>query len=302
MNELGEYIDYDVESDYENIEQEDVKHGDLSDLEFISSLENPSVRHSTVIEVIEPTTLETHSNSSHVAKSIDITVPINDDDNDNSSTGDDDSDSDDDLLFDKETHDVWLSEDEIAIDESLSLGHLKTKNEIVEDHVDTPSEMYINPKNEAMMHIGKVISRIDSEFTILVESIETHRPLNEGSILALSNGVVIGMVHEVFGPLVKPFYILKWNGSAMVDFSSLPNLDLIISPYALGEGVCESKKVNMSDIIKTVQVDTSLYSVDRLNNYVTPASLRNKKGSDASNFYDEEVLKFLPTLVFYFTL
>ena len=45
----------------------------------------------------------------------------------------------------------------------------------------------------------------------MIQSIETNRPLNEGSVLLLSNGLVIGMIQEMFGPLTSPFYVLKWH-------------------------------------------------------------------------------------------
>lgn len=173
-----------------------------------------------------------------------------------------DEDSDDNNVDIQFENDVWLSEDETPLDEIVTLASsMKTKNEIIEVPADYPVELHIDPHNERLFFIGKVVSKIDSECTLVIQSTETAAPLNEGSVLMLSNGSVIGKIQEVFGPLVSPFYIVKWKNDI----------------------------VELLDIMKTVSAGAELYSVDRLNTYVTPTSLRTQKGSDASNFYDEEV-------------
>ena len=291
MIELNEYLDYDFDDNIENdaIENADFDDSNQStsicDLEFIvSSLENERAS-------VEYTASDIQNNVNRKERNVAI-------DDDEVSSSDDDEDSD--CYFDEykslTNTDIWLSEDEIAVDNEIS-GPAKTKNEII-DQIKIPDEVYLNPTKEIMLYIGNIVSKIDSENTILVQSIETNQPLNEGSVLLLSNGLVIGFIQEVFGPLTAPFYVLKWHQNREVVLSSIYEVDDLF--YGISTELTSDPVIALSTIVKKcMDIGTKFYSIDRLNIYVTPTTLRvQPKGSDASNFYDEEVVLRTSVLIF----
>ena len=211
MIELSDYIDYDdycKESDESSIEHEnddtvdsrvklsdDVVPNPISDLDFILSIQNDNIPFPG-IEISQ-------SEGNIIISTDDVNkdnIHRNSSDDDNS---DDDADSDGDSENDygnksMSNIDTWLSEDEIAIEYNSNANvPIKSKNELVETNIPIPNEPYVNPKNETMLYIGNVTCRINSDCTILVQSVETNRPLNEGSVLLLSNGLAIGMFDTI---------------------------------------------------------------------------------------------------------
>lgn len=100
----------------------------------------------------------------------------------------------------------WLAEEE---EENIPVGPPRTRNEL-DDSVVGVDDVLLSDK-ESLQPIGFVLYRIDVECTIVVQSMETISPLNEGSVLCLQNRSVLGRVHEVFGPITAPFYIVRWG-------------------------------------------------------------------------------------------
>jgi hypothetical protein len=48
--------------------------------------------------------------------------------------------------------------------------------------------------------------------TVVVQALAGCRPLDEGTVLCLSDGRVIGRIEEVFGPVLGPLYLLRIGG------------------------------------------------------------------------------------------
>ena len=66
----------------------------------------------------------------------------------------------------------------------------------------------------SLIAVGEVLYALPDTFTVVVQgggegvNIESNI-LNEGSILFREDGVVLGRVHEVFGPVTLPFYLVR---------------------------------------------------------------------------------------------
>eukprot|EP01038_Epipyxis_sp_PR26KG_P008078 gene8078-10941_t len=103
----------------------------------------------------------------------------------------------------------WLTEEEDQIDGND--GPLKTKNEIIDEPIlIVEDEIIVNPQND-IEPIGEVLYRIDTECSVVVQSRFTTNPLNEGSLLCNKDGIILGKINEIFGPITTPFYIVKWK-------------------------------------------------------------------------------------------
>jgi H/ACA ribonucleoprotein complex non-core subunit NAF1 len=93
---------------------------------------------------------------------------------------------------------------------------------------------------------------------IIVEAVEHEMVLNEGSILWLTeHRKPLGVVDEVFGPVKKPYYVVRYNKAADV-------------PDVASQGV-------------------TVGFVQEFANFVLNDSELRKKGYDASGQHDEEI-------------
>jgi rRNA processing protein Gar1 len=101
-----------------------------------------------------------------------------------------------------------LTEEE---DEDQAVGPPRTKNEILETVLYPDNGVKVTAQ-DVLVNIGEVMYRIDHECVVVVQAKHTTHPLNEGSVLCSDKGVVLGRIHEVFGPITTPFYVVRWNG------------------------------------------------------------------------------------------
>lgn len=93
---------------------------------------------------------------------------------------------------------------------------------------------------------------------VIVEGREQHNPLNEGSILWITiNRSPLGLVDEIFGPVINPFYVVRYNLESEV-------------PAGIHEG-------------------TLISFVPEFANHVLNDKNLHKKGYDASGENDEEL-------------
>jgi H/ACA ribonucleoprotein complex non-core subunit NAF1 len=97
--------------------------------------------------------------------------------------------------------------------------YLKTKNEITID--DLPPIEKLNLVLESsvnLIKIGRVISIVDNKLVVIqtlnncqeANKNEAH-PLDEDTILFDENRKGLGKIYETFGPVVSPFYSLRFN-------------------------------------------------------------------------------------------
>ncbi|KAK9312282.1 Gar1/Naf1 RNA binding region-domain-containing protein [Lipomyces starkeyi] len=141
-------------------------------------------------------------------------------------------------------------------EEELDTGPLRTKNEIVEVPVN-PVDVDISP-TEPIEKLG-VIERVVGK-TVIVKALTSgeYQVLDQDSILVFSDRSPFGRVYETLGPVQKPIYSVKFN------------TDSEASNY-------------LSHINKEV------FYVPRFSTFVFTAAIKALKGSDASNWNDEEV-------------
>ena len=296
--------------------------GKMADLAFIQAqllqdeIHRNALLNITVCEVDSDSDIpQTSNNVKLIENKID---EKEDDDSDDSDSSDDEDlnqldqidnhsssseDSEDDIIcsnnnvINKDGLDEWLlSEDEININTNTLP---KTKNEL-DEVVETPHILHINPTTEKVLLIGSIISHIQSEYTIVIQGNHIHtasmKPLNEGSYLCLVNGQIIGKVHELFGPLTAPFYTVKYNNTTTHNntpsrnkSSNNTNTDSEIVNSMNVEGDSADDNSKLLSIINTLTIGTPIYCIETMSEFIGPNHLKKDKGTDASNLYDEEV-------------
>ncbi|KAF4360045.1 hypothetical protein F8388_021342 [Cannabis sativa] len=77
-----------------------------------------------------------------------------------------------------------------------------------------PVNATLEPHHQ-MLPVGVVLSIIGTQ--VIVEGIEKHSPLNDGSILWITESrSPLGMVDEIFGPVKNPYYVVRYNSESEV--------------------------------------------------------------------------------------
>jgi H/ACA ribonucleoprotein complex non-core subunit NAF1 len=93
---------------------------------------------------------------------------------------------------------------------------------------------------------------------VIVQGVEKHNPLNEGSILWITEKrSPLGLVDEIFGPVKNPYYVVRYNSE--------------------------------SEVPSGVLNGTLISFVPEFANHVLNVKNLHKKGYDASGEYDEEL-------------
>lgn len=205
--------EYDCDMQYEKVDNS--AYVAMSDLEFIAA-------HAVDVPVYAPTTVV---NNATAAADIKATSNGNDSCDEESSDSDDDdgndmiqdeaessssSDSEYEPITKGKSFRSMLTEEE---EESVAAGPPKTKNELLESVLYPTDVSKVNAEEE-LLKVGEVLYRIDHECVIVVQAYYTNCPLNESSMLCNESGVVMGRVHEVFGPITTPYYIVRWEAAA----------------------------------------------------------------------------------------
>ncbi|XP_073029071.1 uncharacterized protein [Primulina eburnea] len=104
--------------------------------------------------------------------------------------------------------------------------------------------------------VGIILSIIGAQ--VIVEGIEKHNPLNEGSILWITESrSPLGIIDEIFGPVKNPYYVVRYNFE--------------------------------SEVPSNIQQGTSISFVSEFANHVLNDKSLYQKGYDASGENDEEL-------------
>ncbi|KAG6738040.1 hypothetical protein POTOM_059579 [Populus tomentosa] len=145
-----------------------------------------------------------------------------------------------------------FDEDEDPVNEG---DPIRSKNELKFLPPVPPVVASLEPHHQ-MLAVGAVLSAIGSQ--VIVEGVEKHNPLNEGSILWITeNRSPLGLVDEIFGPVKNPYYVVRYNSESEV-------------PGGIHNGTVISF---VPEFANHVLNDKNLY----------------KKGYDASGEYDKEL-------------
>ncbi|KAI7740026.1 hypothetical protein M8C21_025774 [Ambrosia artemisiifolia] len=106
---------------------------------------------------------------------------------------------------------AWSDDDE---DGDTVKGPIRSKNEIQDLPPVPPVTVTIQPHHQTLP-VGAVLSIMGSQ--VVVEGVEVHNPLSEGSILWITESrSPLGVVDEIFGPVKNPYYIVRYNSEAEI--------------------------------------------------------------------------------------
>jgi rRNA processing protein Gar1 len=165
-----------------------------------------------------------------------------------------------------------------------------------------------NSKRPVLTKVGEVLYQMIHENTIIIQSYLTNTPLNEGSIICNQQGIILGLIYEIFGPVLTPFYVVRYKNPFPVDSRKKKDLDSEIIPLVayesdgdnndnMDEEGKEENKIESKaeeyekiDLVGLFQPNTTVYTTPSHASFITPILLATLKvkGSDASNAYDEE--------------
>uniref|UniRef100_A0A8D0GHN5 H/ACA ribonucleoprotein complex subunit n=1 Tax=Sphenodon punctatus TaxID=8508 RepID=A0A8D0GHN5_SPHPU len=136
---------------------------------------------------------------------------------------------------------------------------IKTKDELMLEELPPVEELTITlPEDVELKPLGIVSSIVEQ--LVIIESLKGLPPVNEESIIFKEDRHAAGKIFEIFGPVLHPFYVLRFN-----------------SP-----GQIEAKGIKIQD---TVYFSPS---VEDFTQYIFTENLKQDKGSDASWMNDQE--------------
>ncbi|XP_065874466.1 H/ACA ribonucleoprotein complex non-core subunit NAF1-like [Euphorbia lathyris] len=99
-------------------------------------------------------------------------------------------------------------------EEDVVKGPIKSKNEVEVLPPVPPVDATLQPHHQ-MMPVGIVLSTLGAQ--VIVEGTEKHNPLNEGSVLWITEKrSPLGLVDEIFGPVQNPYYVVRYNSETEV--------------------------------------------------------------------------------------
>ncbi|KAI8051984.1 H/ACA ribonucleoprotein complex, subunit Gar1/Naf1 [Syncephalis plumigaleata] len=142
-------------------------------------------------------------------------------------------------------------------------GPLRTQNEIEPPPPPRPDIAIDHATPIAPFGvIQSIVKQPGANYITVIIMQNTHqesRPLDIGSIIVLEDRTILGEVFETFGPVVQPLYTIR-----------------------LATDVDANNEIKMA-------VGTLVYYLPTHTQFVLTQELRKLKGSDASNYFDEEV-------------
>ncbi|XP_077427618.1 H/ACA ribonucleoprotein complex non-core subunit NAF1 isoform X3 [Vanacampus margaritifer] len=87
---------------------------------------------------------------------------------------------------------------------------IKTKDEFLPEELPSVEELTVSlPDDVELMPVGTVSSVIQQ--LVIIQSLQDSPALNEDSIIFRSDRLALGKVFEVFGPVSRPLYIMRFN-------------------------------------------------------------------------------------------
>ncbi|EKG17632.1 H/ACA ribonucleoprotein complex subunit Gar1/Naf1 [Macrophomina phaseolina MS6] len=182
------------------------------------------------------------------------------DDSDTSSDTSSEEESDDDeypLLDPAEQARILMQEEYGDEDGGKGTGaQLRTANEVVEQKIEKP-DVTVTPEM-AITELGNVESVVDNMILIKANTSGEYQVLESGSVLCKDDKTVIGAVADTLGRVQEPLYTVAFNSG---------------------------EEINEAGLSKGL----TIYYVNDHSTYVFTQPLKNLKGTDASNQFDEEV-------------
>ncbi|KAB8265268.1 Gar1/Naf1 RNA binding region-domain-containing protein [Aspergillus pseudonomiae] len=182
---------------------------------------------------------------------------------DSSSDSSDDSDEDDEdypILSPEEQARILmqaeLGSDDEGEGKGKSGGHIRTANELPEEAPPIP-DVTVTPEMKIVL-LGHVQAIVENTVLIAANTSGEYQVLESGSLLCLEDRSITGVVAETLGRVEEPLYTIRFPTAAAVE----------------ERGLSKGKTV---------------YYVEQHSTFVFTQPLKGMKGSDASNFHDEEI-------------
>lgn len=138
-------------------------------------------------------------------------------------------------------------------EDAQAAGPLKTPNEVTSLPVREPGVELT--ANCPIAECGSILNLSVPGLMITIKSLPNTKPLDEGSVLCLEDRTVLGCVDEVFGPVLMPMYLVRFETA-----DKMP---------------------------KGAAVNARVFYATEHTTYIVPEEIKDK-GTDASNLYDEE--------------
>ncbi|KAL8242360.1 hypothetical protein R6Q59_012662 [Mikania micrantha] len=113
-----------------------------------------------------------------------------------------------------EIRDEMLAWSDYDDDDDVVKGPIRSRNEVKDLPPVPPVTVTIQPHHQTLP-VGVVLSIMSSQ--VIVEGLEEHKPLSEGSILWVTESrTPLGVVDEIFGPVKNPYYIVRYNSETEI--------------------------------------------------------------------------------------
>ena len=209
--------------------------------------------------MIEATT-KTENEEEHPEWEVDSSPYESSSDSSDSSDSDDSDDEDYPILSAEEQARILMHAEGGSDDEgdgkSKSGGHLRTTNEIEQEVLPIP-DIKITPEMK-IVFLGKIHAAIDNNVLIEANTSGEYQVLESGSLLCSDDRKPVGVVAETLGRVENPLYTMSFATAA---------------------------EVQEKGLVK----GTDIFYVEEHSTFVFTQPLKGMKGSDASNFHDEEV-------------
>ncbi|NXI40745.1 NAF1 protein, partial [Galbula dea] len=177
-----------------------------------------------------------------------------------SSDSDSDTDSDSSSTTSSSSSPSTVSDEEDHPSEKDNRSYcVKTKDELPVDELPPVEDLVIILPDDVELKLFGTVSSIIEQL-VIIESLRGLPPVNEESIIFKEDRQAAGKIFEIFGPVLHPFYVLRFNSSEHIK-------------------------------AKGIHVQDSMYfapSVEDFTRYIFAEKLREEKGSDASWKNDQE--------------
>ncbi|KAF4322182.1 hypothetical protein BBO99_00002082 [Phytophthora kernoviae] len=162
-----------------------------------------------------------------------------------------DSDSDDE---DEESRAKFRADIEAAMEkeDAKSDGPIKTANEVAAPVREPTVELTADCP---IAQCGTILNVSVPGLMMTIKSNPNAKPLEEGSVLCLEDRTVLGCVDEIFGPVLMPMYLVRYENAAKIPQKAAMNAAVF-------------------------------YPTEHAT-YIVPEDIKDK-GTDASNIFDEE--------------
>ncbi|KAJ0404853.1 hypothetical protein P43SY_007935 [Pythium insidiosum] len=141
----------------------------------------------------------------------------------------------------------------MAKEEAKASGPLKTANEVERVPVREP-EVELTA-DCPIARCGTILNVSRPGLMVTIKSDANAKPLDEGSVLCFEDRTVLGCVDEVFGPVLMPMYLVRFENADKIPMQTANN--------------------------------KSVFYATEHTTYIVPEKIRDK-GTDASNLFDEE--------------